>query len=54
MPGSCMELFHPTFLIFCESLFANSVACYTFRRYHFQFQRGSDLSGRTSYFELLN
>ena len=28
--------------------FANSVARYTSCRYHFQFQRGSDLSGRTS------
>ena len=33
--------------------FASSVARYTSRRYHFQFQRGSDLSGRTSYFEIL-
>ena len=33
-----MELFHPTFLIFS----ASSAAHYTFRRYHFQFQKGSD------------
>ena len=34
--------------------FANYVARYTSRRYHFQFQRGGDLSDRTSYFEILN
>ena len=32
--------------------FANSVARYTSRSYHFQ--RGSDLSGRTSHFEIIN
>ena len=34
--------------------FANSVARYTSRSYHFQFQRESDLSDRTTYFEILN
>ena len=53
MPGSYGTV-PSNFSDILRKSFANSVAGYTFRRYHFQFQRGSDLSGRTSYFDILD
>ena len=53
MPGSYGTV--PTdFSDILRKSFANSVARYTSRSYHFHVQKGSDLSGRTSYFQILN